>query len=442
MQDAVDAVDAAGEEVLVASGTYTGVNYRGAVTQTLYISKSVTVRGGYTTTNWDDADPEANPTTLDAQGQGRVVYVTGSAPRLWRGCALPGGMPLAWAALAAGCMSIPLQSTISHCVIISNTANRISGGDGGGLYLNTSHNVKLTGSTVQSNTASLSSTGFGGGLYLWKSNNLTVSGNVIRDNVASITMSGYGGGFWLYLSAGSVLSDNTISGNMASVQGSGWGGGLYSSVSSGATLSGNTVVSNTASTGGTGEGGGLYFLSGVIDLINNVVAGNEANSAGSGLWFGGSSGSPATGEIVHNTIADNHSSGQGVYLGNYGTFVFTNTILAGHDSVGIFVDTGGNATLEATLWYDNGADTGGSGTVATGTVDLHGDPAFVDPSAWDYHIEATSAALDAGVDADVTTDIDGDPRPMGYDYDIGADEFDVGCNWLLTEATLRCPGNW
>ena len=33
-----------------------------------------------------------------------------------------------------------------------------------------------------------------------------------------------------------------------------------------------------------------------------------------------------------------------------------------------------------------------------------------------------SAALDAGVDVGVTTDFDGDPRPMGDGHDIGADE--------------------
>lgn len=48
------------------------------------------------------------------------------------------------------------------------------------------------------------------------------------------------------------------------------------------------------------------------------------------------------------------------------------------------------------------------------------DPLFV--SATDQHIGGTSPMIDAGVDVLVTTDIDGDTRPIGALPDIGADE--------------------
>ena len=50
---------------------------------------------------------------------------------------------------------------------------------------------------------------------------------------------------------------------------------------------------------------------------------------------------------------------------------------------------------------------------------LTGDPKLSDS----YHLQSGSAAIDAGVDAGVTTDIDGDARPQGSAPDIGADEF-------------------
>jgi hypothetical protein len=66
------------------------------------------------------------------------------------------------------------------------------------------------------------------------------------------------------------------------------------------------------------------------------------------------------------------------------------------------------------------------GTILTGTVNVWGDPAFLDPDGGDYHIGLGSAAVDAGIDAGVTVDIDGEPRPMGGGYDIGADEVSPG----------------
>jgi uncharacterized repeat protein (TIGR01451 family) len=101
--------------------------------------------------------------------------------------------------------------------------------------------------------------------------------------------------------------------------------------------------------------------------------------------------------------------------------VLTNTILVSH-TVGITVMAGSTATLEATLWHDNTQDWGGLGAIITGIYNYWGNPAFVDPDIGNYHIGLTSAAIDKGVDAGVDDDIDGDPRPQGGGYDIGADE--------------------
>ena len=49
----------------------------------------------------------------------------------------------------------------------------------------------------------------------------------------------------------------------------------------------------------------------------------------------------------------------------------------------------------------------------------YGDPAF---AADGYHLTSESAALDKGIDAGITVDIDGQARPASAGNDLGADE--------------------
>jgi len=292
-------------------------------------------------------------------------------------------------------------ATLSENTISDNTASF----RGGGLYLKDSADATLSGNTVISNTAD-----YAGGLYL-EDSAATLSGNTISDNTASS-----GGGLYLDASA-ATLSGNTVSDNTANYN----GGGLYLDAS-GATLSGNTVTSNAAD-----SGGGLYLEWSNATLTNNVVADNQANIAGSGLYMWASS--P---RLLHTTIARNSGGdGSGVVVDamqivGYQTAALTNTILVSH-TVGITVTDGNTAILESTLWgsgaWANGADTGGAGTIITGTRNYWDDPAFVDPGAGDYHISPGSAAIDVGVDAGVTVDIDGESRPTGTYPDLGVDEF-------------------
>lgn len=297
IQAAVDASTHLTDIVKVA-GRCTTTNTLGGSAQVLYISKTVTVRGGYTVTNWTTPDTAANPTTLSAQGQGRGIFVTGEVSPVIEGL-------------------------------------RITGGDAEGL----------------------------------------------------------GGG----------------------PTGQDGGGGIYV-VSATVALRNNQVSSNTAE-----YGGGLYLASGDITLVNNVVTDNRARGSGGGLYVEGSSG-----RLLHTTIACN---GDGIHVSSRGaypsTIALTNTILVSH-TVGITVATGNTATLESTLWGDggwrNGTDWGGAGAVITGTNNIWGAPEFIEPDAGDYHIGADSGARDTGVDAGVADDVDGESRPMGHGYDIGADE--------------------
>ena len=211
------------------------------------------------------------------------------------------------------------------------------------------------------------------------------------------------------------MSGNTIFSNTAQ-----WlGGGLCIDISHN-TLSENIIISNTA-----GDSGGGLFFTNSPTLINNVFADNEANATGSGLAMGGPDCSP---RLLHNTIARNQggdSSGVAIveFFGpSVCTVALTNTIMA-DQSVGINIGGSGisTVTVNAILWYNTPITVSQSPTDVVTVLNQHtGDPAF---AADGYHLMAGSAAIDEGIDAGITSDLDGQGRPAGAGYDLGADEF-------------------
>jgi hypothetical protein len=162
-----------------------------------------------------------------------------------------------------------------------------------------------------------------------------------------------------------------------------------------------------------------------VTLVNTVIAGNSAPVGGSGLYCNGSSV-----DVVHSTLARNGGGGQGgIWLTSYGgthsSVALINTILVSH-TVGITVGVGNTATMQAVFWGDgawaNGVDWTGAGAISH-TADYTGTVTFVDPDAGDYHLLQVSDAIDKGSYAGVEADIDGDGRPYGARFDLGADEW-------------------
>jgi parallel beta-helix repeat protein len=414
IQEAVDAA-VPGDEILVASGIYTGVqSARAGVTQVVYISKTITIHGGYTTTNWTTPYPITQPTTLDAQGQGRVLYITGDISPTIEGLRITGGNAIGLGGAlgydaGGGVYVISATATVSNNRVFSNTAEY-----GGGLF-QVYGDATLSGNIVFSNTA----TQYGGGLCLGYSS-ATLSGNTVFSNTA-VSGGGLGLGY----------SDATLSGNAVfSNTGTLYGGGLFLGDSP-ATLSGNIIASNTADTGG-----GLYLTGSDTKLTNNVVADNQVNIAGSGLYIFASA--PL---LLHTTVARNTGGdGSGVYITGTewgsSTVAMTNTILVSH-TVGITVTAGNTVTVNGVLWYGTPVTVSQAATATVVVQHQHeGNPVFA-PGG--YHLTADSTAIDQGVDAGVMTDIDGDVRPDGCFFDIGADEFMTGvaCRRIYLPLIMR-----
>ena len=133
-------------------------------------------------------------------------------------------------------------------------------------------------------------------------------------------------------------------------------------------------------------------------------------------------------EFEHSTfvITDGDDTGASLYSGGNAfdvNLVVNNSILWLQGStVGIVQGTLNAGTVTAGNNLRFGYDGAGTGDVLTGTI-IDADP-LLEPDF--IHLTSTSPAIDAGVGIGVTTDIDGESRPLGAGFDLGADEFTAG----------------
>lgn len=309
--------------------------------------------------------------------------------------------------------------TISEHTIFSNAATWAGHiGEGGGLYINGGE-VLLQSNTITNNYGAefsgfpSTADGYGGGIVLSGTvatleNNL-ISGN--RSTNGESSAIGVGGGVYGYL--GSLqITGNIISGNVATQGNSGFGGGLYLAETI-PTLNANTILDNEAIAGLYGFGGGIRISNcSIFTLTNNIIARNTASHRGSGVAVTANS----TGWLAHNTLAENQGVGIGLQAESGSQLTLDNNIIVSH-TTGISVTGSGTAvTADYTLLAGNSTNYAGN-IVSSHEV---AGPAHLLP---DYHLGANSTAVDAGKNAGVVTDIDGDNRPLLFGYDIGADEW-------------------
>jgi hypothetical protein len=97
----------------------------------------------------------------------------------------------------------------------------------------------------------------------------------------------------------------------------------------------------------------------------------------------------------------------------------TNTVVSGQ-SVGIEVAEDSTVTVASILWHATPLTVSQSPTATVSVLgEISGSAAFAPDG---YHLTAGSDAMDAGIEAGVSDDVDGHHRPYGSAPDLGADE--------------------
>ncbi|MGC9400246.1 MAG: LamG-like jellyroll fold domain-containing protein [Anaerolineae bacterium] len=383
-------------DLIRIAGTCAGVQMRDVwgspSTQTVVISQNLTLRGGYSVTNWTlPPDPALYPTTLDAQQAGRVIYVTGATSVTLEGLRVTGGQTAHGAGLYNAEANLTLRDVLfegnqadgygggvisieGHLTVIDSTFrdNRTLDYDGGGIHVGYNP-LTVTHSSFYSNTAA----GDGGGIAAEEYSPVTLDGVTFTRNTAF-----NGGG--TYISGNMVDWEGVLDATRCTFQenqAQSNGGGLYA-VSSVVTVTHSDFYSNTTvNSEGAGFsmpyseavledvrfqgneaqsfGGGVYVYEGMLDIVNGTFQQNRSlDESGGGLYASAGSTLTITQSAFYTNTAYRHGGG----LYNGGTFTLTHSVLQGNSAQqaggGVF-NARSDATLTGVTFRQNRANLGG-----------------------------------------------------------------------------------
>ncbi|MFY0630968.1 MAG: T9SS type A sorting domain-containing protein [Flavobacteriaceae bacterium] len=324
----------------------------------------------------------------------------------------------------AGITMFDCTVVINRCMINGNEAT----GNGGGISIE-SATPTITDSRISENTAA-----GGGGIFTLFDAAPEITGCIIYDNNAATGAGVYN------KEALPRFTNCTIRSNSAT----GSGGGMANETAS-PEINNVIMQANTAN-----NGGGIYntnFASPI--LINCLLTGNKAVIGGA--MDNSSSAGPS---LINCTVSGNQSTndGGGIYNDN-ATLAVKNTIVWNNSANGV------TNTTSASLSDNSGSTTTYTNsllanfTIQTGII-LNSNPLFVTdldpanaPSALgNFHLQATSVALNVGDNASNTLalDLDGNTRVQATTIDLGVYEGEVILStWTgAVDTDWMTAGNW
>jgi len=218
----------------------------------------------------------------------------------------------------------------------------------------------------------------------------------------------------------------------------GWGAGIDCGNSS-ARITNCIIKENTRTS--TEPGGGIYFRSfspiGEVPsdnpyspiVINSIITENT----GAGIYTDNIAdfpGNPLVLTVINCTITKNKWLG-GIFCWTSTSLIIRNSILWNPQAFSEIDFTYFSSPSSLTISYSNikegikGIDTGeGACILDWGEGNISNDPKFVDADNGNFHLRPDSPCIDIGCFIEgLTKDIEGNPRPSGSGFDIGAYEY-------------------
>jgi parallel beta-helix repeat protein len=385
-----------GDSVLVAPGTYVeNINFSGkAITVTSSGGPSVTI--------------------IDGNANGSVVtFNTGeTTASVLSGFTIRNGLRNGF--WGAGILIASASPTITGNIVTGNHA-----AVGIGITVNGGSPV-IRNNTITANDQTGAGDGGqgGGGILVWGNSSTVaapqITGNTITNN--SMALGGSGGGISVIYFSSPLIQGNLIQGNTA------WngGGGISVQTYNSATVVQNIIVSNSSLSGGSGGGLWISPSSSAETFVNNTIAGNTASDNTSGIYV--------TGFGQYATFANNAiqaASGQ--------TAVTCNAL---YSTVSPVFSHNDAFSASGQAWAGICDTTSTPGNISA-------DPLFVNSVGGDYHLQASSPAVDAGDNSApnlLKTDYDGNTRILDGNNDC-VSTVDLGAYELVLKVLAGISPN-
>ncbi|GAL63610.1 T9SS type A sorting domain-containing protein [Algibacter lectus] len=177
-----------------------------------------------------------------------------------------------------------------------------------------------------------------------------------------------------------------------------------------------TVYNNLIYNNHSSQGISLFQQDGAIVTNGAKIYNNTIIVPSDGRWgILLQNGANINTEIYNNIIINQHAWRGCIAINNTAMFTSDNNIL--NDKMS---NKGDGSTISLAAWQALGLDTNSLLASSMNSI-------FVDPTLNDFNLATDSQAIDTGtnlVSTIVTYDINGNTRPKGINYDIGAYEFD------------------